>query len=110
MNQRGVGVPAIAALLELRARPGQLVAQVRRQVAEVRVGGQPGERVEDGRRGAEVHLRHGRAEPVRSRSRPLEAAASAEYRRSGAVDRLSESSWHTVILPEPILTPTRGPP
>ena len=110
MDQGGVGVPAVAALLELRARRGQLIGQERRQVAEVRVGGQPGERVEDGGRGAEIHLRHGRAEPVRSRSRPLEAAASAEYRRSGAVDRLSESSWHTVILPEPILTPARGPP
>ena len=99
MDQRGVGIPAVAALLELRAGRGQLVGQERRQVAEVRVGGQPGERVEDGRRGAEVHLGHGRAEPVGSRSRPLEAAAGTEHCRGGAVDRLSESSWHTVILP-----------
>ena len=99
MDQRGIGVPAVAALLEFRARRGQLIGQERRQVAEVRVGRQPGNRVEDGRRGTEVHLRHGRAEPAGSRRRPLEAAAGAEHRRGRAVDRLSESSWHTVILP-----------
>ena len=51
------------------------------------------------RRGAEVHLRHGRAEPVRTRSGPLEAAACAKRVHSGGVDGLSERSWHTVILP-----------
>ena len=86
------------ARMEVRAGRGQLIGQHRGQVAEVRVGRQRGQRVQDGRRGAEVHLGHGRAEPVRARGGPLEAAAGAQRRRRGLVDGLPEGFWHIVIL------------
>src|SRR6185437_8593097 len=94
VDQRGVDVPAVAALGELRARRAQLLGQERGQVAEVRVGGQPGERVQDGRRRAEVHLRHGRAEAAGAGSGPLEAPAGTEHTGGRAVDGLPQGYWH----------------
>src|SRR5271157_2591000 len=98
VDQRGINVPAVAAFGELRAGRGQLIGQELGQVAEVRVGRQAGERVEDGRRGTEVHLRDGGTEPVRSGSRPLEAAPGAQHGYGRGVYFLSESSEHTAIL------------
>ena len=77
VDMRGINGPAVAALGELRAGRRQLIGQELRQVAEVGVGRQPGEGVEDGGCRAEVHLRHGGTEAVRPGCRPLEAAASA---------------------------------
>src|SRR5271157_5517099 len=85
VDHRGINVPAVTAFGELRAGRG--------------------ERVEDGRRGTEVHLRDGGTKPVRSGRRPLEAAASAKHGHGGGVDFFSESSRHTAIL-----TPLRAPP
>src|SRR6185437_14852131 len=96
VDQRGVDVPAVAALGEVRARRAQLLGQGRGQVAEVRVGGQPGERVQDGRRRAEVHLRHGRAEAAGAGSGPFEAAAGTEHAGGRAVDRLPETARHVL--------------
>ena len=98
MDERGIDSPAIAALLELRGGRGELVGQDRRQVAEVRVGRQRGERVENGRGGTEVHLGHCRAEPAGTRSGPLVAAAGTEHRYGGGVDGLTEGFWHIDIL------------
>src|SRR5579859_2597637 len=97
-DQRRIDLPAVAALPELRARRGKVIGHVLRQVAERRVGRQPRDRVGDRGRGAEVHLRDGRAEPARPRSGPLVAPAGAEHRRGSGVDRASECSGHTDIL------------
>ena len=102
VDVRGIGVPAVPAQHEFRAGGGQLIGQVVRQVAEVGIGTEPGQGVEDGRRGAEVHLRHGRTEPVRARSRPLEAAAGTERRHGRGVDDFSQASWHVVIFHRPV--------
>ena len=43
MDRRGIDVPAVTAMLEPGTCLGELIREIRRQVAEVRVGGQPGE-------------------------------------------------------------------
>src|SRR6266566_2518303 len=106
--RRRIDGPAEPALLELRARSTQLLGELRRQVAEGRIGGQPGQGVEDGRRGTEVHLGDGRSETAGARRRPLVAAAGPEHRGGGGIDRVTEACGHTAILHRAIVVPATG--